>query len=206
MSIFLFSKGYGQGNFNSNAASGGNWNVNTSWTLTGGTDGDGVPDANDNVTILNGHTISITDARSANTITVNSGGTLTMSTGGSLTITTSMAVNGGGTYVHNQDGGTIPTATWAATSNLNITGVNGTIPGGLGQTFGNLTYNSPSQSVPLLFAPTGIAGNFTITSTNNQQLRNAATYTIGGNFIINGANAYFTITNTVVRTIGVSGS
>lgn len=141
--LFCSYSGFSQGTFNSNVAV-GNWNVAGSWTLVSGIDGDGIPDANDIVTVLNGNNISLNGSQFANSVTINAGGTLT-ATGGSLTVVT-MAVNG--TYVHAIDGGTIPTATRAASSNLNITGVTGTAPGGLnGQTFGNLT-RTPRYRIP----------------------------------------------------------
>jgi hypothetical protein len=42
-----------------NSRASGNWNAAASWTVTSGTDADGLPDADDDVTILNGHIISL---------------------------------------------------------------------------------------------------------------------------------------------------
>jgi hypothetical protein len=48
---------FGQGVFTSAAT--GDWNVAGSWTLSSGTDADGIPDADDNVTIAATHTINL---------------------------------------------------------------------------------------------------------------------------------------------------
>ena len=185
---------YGQAEFESNVAS-GNWNVAGSWTLVSGIDGDGngIPDANDDVTILSGHNITMSGNQSANTLTINNGGTLT-NTGGDLTITTfSMSVDGGGTYIHARDDGTIPDATWAATSNCTVTGTTGNLPAGMSQNFGNLTFNC-----------TGIGGNLSLnqdlTTQNNLTVLSTGggriyvsgddgtpkTITVGGDFIMSG--------------------
>ncbi len=73
--LLLGSNLFAQGTFNSTGASTDFSNA-TAWTLTGGSDADGIPDINDDVTILNGHTIGLTVANSfAKSITINVGGT-----------------------------------------------------------------------------------------------------------------------------------
>ena len=118
------------------------------------------------------------------TLTINSGATGSIdgtlrNTGGSGTITTTGALtfNAGGTYDHNKNGGSIPTATWNATSNCNITGITTTVPttssfspaGG----FGNLTWNSTSQTgdLSLAAALTDVNGNLTISNTGSGSVR-----------------------------------
>lgn len=118
--------------------------------------------------ILSGHTITIGATATAKNVTVESGGSLTVSAGftisGTTTVngtwtqstTTALSNNGTlifgatGTYNHNVNGGTIPTATWNASSNCNITGYTNTSavtgPAGLAQTFGNLTFNNAGSS------------------------------------------------------------
>ncbi len=56
----------------------GNWNLAATWTLTSGTDADGVPDADDAVTIKAGHNVTTTGGSSCTTITVKSSATLTI--------------------------------------------------------------------------------------------------------------------------------
>jgi hypothetical protein len=48
----------------------------------------------------------------------------------------------GGTYQHLFDGGTIPTAAWNAGSSCEISGMTDNYPGGMGQTFQNVIFNS----------------------------------------------------------------
>ena len=88
---------------------------------------------------------------------MNDGGTLTL-TGGVLT-PASMTVNAGGAYEHAMNGGTIPTATWAATSNSVITGITTTLPAGVTQNFGNLTWNCTNQ-MSNVFPVVNIQGGF----------------------------------------------
>ncbi|OFY63402.1 MAG: hypothetical protein A3H98_14230 [Bacteroidetes bacterium RIFCSPLOWO2_02_FULL_36_8] len=75
------------GTFISNVAPSGNWNAAGSWTLTGGADADGIPDGDDDVTILTGDIINFTANTSVNNITIN--GTLNMNTN-----TRTLTVNG----------------------------------------------------------------------------------------------------------------
>lgn len=65
---------FGQGVFNSAAS--GAWNVAGSWTLISGSDTDGIPDSDDDVTVLNGHVINLPLSVSGKNVTVNSGGTI----------------------------------------------------------------------------------------------------------------------------------
>ncbi|MCW5903906.1 MAG: autotransporter-associated beta strand repeat-containing protein, partial [Cyclobacteriaceae bacterium] len=138
----------------------------------------------------------------ATTITVN--GTYTNGSTGAITVTT-MFVNGGATYDHAvnmANANTIPSATWAPTSNFNVTGVVSNAPTGFGQTFGNLTWNSVGQTInAYLQSNITIQGDFTVLATgasfdpNNLALRmsnNATGYTIGvtGNVSINGNSSF----------------
>lgn len=68
-------------------------------------------------------------------------------------------------YEHQQNGGVIPLATWAISSTMKVTGIMAT-PTVLDQSFGNIIWNCPSQTVSqpttATFTP---LGNFTITNT-----------------------------------------
>ncbi len=83
------------------------------------------------------------------TYSTNAAGTVTTVTGTILnqgTINgniTGLVFSAGGTYDHNLDGGTVPTASWDLASNCNLTGLAAATPGGLNQTFGNFNYDSP---------------------------------------------------------------
>lgn len=104
------------------------------------------------------------------------------------------------TYRHNHTTvvGTIPTATWNATSTCLIQGYTSPganfTPGGLAQDFGHFTWNCASQTndAQLNGNLESIAGNFTVSATNGNDLRltDASSYTlnVGGNFSLSGAN------------------
>src|SRR5436190_16637850 len=69
---------------NSNGSGGGNWNSTATWS------GGVVPAGADDVVIVGNDTVTVTDTRSAASITFNSGSgsrTLRVSTGGDLTVT-----------------------------------------------------------------------------------------------------------------------
>ena len=58
----------------------------------------------------------------------------------------SLVFANGGTYIHSQDGGIVPEASWDANSNCAITGVVSTMPTGFDQRFGNFEWNSVNQA------------------------------------------------------------
>lgn len=131
-------------------------------------------------------------------------GTIT-NNGGTITSTAAnLSFASGGTYVHALNGSAIPTATWNAASNCNITGITATVPTGLGQAFGNFTWNCAGHStlIRLDGALTTVNGNFTVSDAGNFQnpsfienglsltSNNALTLTIGGNFVISNAIDY----------------
>ncbi len=65
---------FSQATFTSNVVA-GDWNNSGTWSISGTDDnGDNIPDLNDDVIILNGHTITLNVAGSAKSLTVNSGG------------------------------------------------------------------------------------------------------------------------------------
>ncbi|MGZ8510747.1 MAG: beta strand repeat-containing protein, partial [Chitinophagaceae bacterium] len=106
---------------------------------------------------------------------------------------TNLRFQNAATYIHAQDGGAIPNATWAATSNATIIGVNNIVPTGLGQNFGNFEWNS-GQNVDLDLNGSlkNVAGDLTISKTSGNvsprflNLTSATNYTlaIGRDFII----------------------
>lgn len=80
---------YGQGVFTSAAT--GNWNDPASWTFTG-TDADGIPDSDDNVTI--GHAIAVPDATaSCNNLVFTTGGSINFNSATSV-----LSINGNSTF------------------------------------------------------------------------------------------------------------
>src|SRR5664280_576576 len=99
--------------------------------------------AGDIFIIQAGHTMTTT-ANWAVSGTVQINGTLVASN--TVTIGT-LTVNSGGTYQHNVNNVTIPTATWDVNSTLLVTGVTTTVIAGLtSQSLGNLTWNCKGQT------------------------------------------------------------
>lgn len=122
----------------------------------------------------------------------------------------SLEFQDGGTYIHSQNGGTVPTATWTTASNCNITGVVATAPGGLGQPFGNLTWNSGNQTGDESLAASGmtITGTLSVMNTGSGQLgMSQTTLNVGnltitdGTFRIGGAG-FFSIADRILNVAG----
>lgn len=83
------------------------------------------------------------------------------------------------------DGGTIPltNTTWHANSTLNVTGSVATLPTGRNQTFGNIIWNSPSQTA--VHSLTGSAGSFNVTGTFTVENTGTGQLTIPGGTLVN---------------------
>jgi autotransporter-associated beta strand protein len=122
--------------------------------------------------------------------------------------------DGGGTYEHAVNSGTVPGATWATTSLCNITGTTSLKPDiPSGQSFGNFTWHCASQSTNIELAGvlTAINGNFNVESTGsyglflgNSQSSNLA---VGGNYTQSGGTfAIGPISSSYSRTMAVSGN
>lgn len=166
---------------------------------------------------INGNTsnnngINFTNTTAQVTGTVNNFGVIT-STAANLNF------NAGSFYNHNftTTVGTIPTATWNVTSTCRIQGYTSGgganfTPLGLSQTFGNFTWNCSGQSedAQLNGNLTAIAGNFTVSETNGNDLKltNNTGYTlnIGGNLNLSDNNTTLRLTdgdgNAVVNVAG----
>jgi hypothetical protein len=189
----------------------GNWNSTSTWSSSsGGSSGASVPGTSDNVYVQGGFTVTINANTTALTLlSIASGSTLTVSpnfTVSATTITVNGTYNNGSTgaitkttmtfgsaavYNHNINSGTIPSATWNATSTCSIKGVTSTAPSGGSQTFGNLTWNCASQSGDVSFSvDLNITGNLTIMNSNSNQVRpnDGADHVIGGNYTHSGGN------------------
>jgi len=176
------------------------WNVKTTWSTVGygGTAASATPKAGDIVYIGNGNTVTVSANAACASITIDATGV--MNPTGSVTVNASTSIIVNGTYT-NQSTGTITTpswtcngtyndanssailplgtttTTWAATSNLNMTGsyTSATVISNfIGQTFGNFTFNPSSMTNTVcLFGASGnvtVQGNFTITQTGSSTL------------------------------------
>ncbi|NOX37229.1 MAG: hypothetical protein GXO78_06805 [Calditrichaeota bacterium] len=87
------------------AAATGNWNDQATWTIVSGTDADGIPDADDQVTIAGGFTVTLTANEACASLTIGDGtntGTIdlntnTLTVGGNVTVTNGTFEFNGGT-------------------------------------------------------------------------------------------------------------
>jgi hypothetical protein len=134
----------------------------------------------------------------ASTGAINNGGIVTNTT------TAELVINGGYNHLHTITGGTVPLATWGATSTISFLGytTNTTAPVNLDQTFQNFVYNCASQTSLINLAlnsntaTVNVNGNFTVTSTGTGTIRfnNTSTYflTILGNYSQSAGNVEFT--------------
>ncbi len=131
----------------------------------------------------------------------------TINNQGSITSTNAarLLFQSGCAYIHNQNGGNIPTATWDPNSFCNITGLTNSHPTGGNQTFGNLTYNCPGMNANLTMTNgVAVANGFSITNTGTARLlMTAGSFTVGGDLDV---SANFTIAGTTDRTLTVTGN
>jgi hypothetical protein len=216
----------------------GAWNGTSTWQRFNGSSWVNVttsPTSSDGViTILTGHTITVTAAVTVDQVVISAGGQVNLNSGITLSLAngsgTDLTVNGifqsagttsisgsasisfasGGTYIHNQNGGTIPTASWNSNSVCRITGVTSTYPAGTGQTFGHFTFNSALTSDVEMLSNLTTSGNLNIagTGTRSLYLTNSSsnrTITVGGN-LNDSAGTFVTVNSTGTGTINVSGN
>lgn len=152
--------------------------------------------------------------------TVASTGILQTQTNNGTTTITSTTANlsflAGGTYNHARNGGAIPVATWASTSNCNITGITNVGFGGLNQSFGNLTWDCAGQTANfnLIELLTDVQGNLTLSRTNGRYISFTSTtnaiynLNIRGDLNVNLNNSVFFISagDNITADINVSGN
>lgn len=185
------------------------------------------------ITIQNADTVSVSASVTVDQVVVAVGGQITINSGVTLTInngsgtdltvegtvqTNSISSNAGFTnngtiafgdgsfYIHNVNGEPIPTATWAASSTVSVTGTTANLPTNTAQAFGNFIYQSASFNVTGNISFSSIAGDFTIQNPNNGQLRLATDFTIGGDFIVSSGSIGFQSGNNQTRIITVEGN
>lgn len=170
------------GTFDSNVAT-GNYNVAASWILTGGADADGIPDGDDDITILAGHDITINTTSSAEDVTVL--GILRGASTMVFTIKGNYIVTGTETGV-----GAIVFAAGAA--GLTISG-SGTFSTTVRYTFGvssNRTISAGTTISKATSTPTGIT-NTTVTNLGTVTLAIVNTYS--GATWVNGTSSSLTL-------------
>ena len=194
--------------------------INTGATLTVGNGGtltvSGAVTDTGTLVVATGGTITFNGTWTING-SLSVSGTVVNATGGSKAGSATPVFNAGGTYVHAQNSGTIPTATWDINSTMSVTGwTTGTDnpPAGINQSFGNFTWNSTSQTASDSFAGAliSVRGNFTIASTGSAsgdiRLGNtgAGNLAVGGNYVQTGGTILLSSTQGAARTMTVAGN
>jgi len=156
---------------------------------------------------------SISNINLANCVlTIGSAGSLSAPTGATSNISnasvSTLFVNG--TYNHTGNGGVIPTATWASTSNCSISGSAGSSPNGFGQTFGNLTISSGNSTAQPVQTEANciVAGNLSVSSGfftigSNFTFSVTGTSSISGTFTLAGTGAKTFTDNVTINSGGV---
>ncbi|MBN2893985.1 MAG: discoidin domain-containing protein [Bacteroidales bacterium] len=142
---------------------------------------------------------------------VNNGGKITNNGGVITGAATRLQFLSGSEYLHNRDGGNIPTATWNANSLLNIVGITITSPTGINQTFGNVLWDNPNQAANINFALGTVTcnGDFTIVSTGTDTLvlgNSYRTIYVNGDFIINDGVINFNNTTSYYTRLYLAGN
>ena len=201
----------------------GNWNSPTTWTITSGTDGDGIPDAGDVVNIANGHTVTVTANADAVSVTfTGASATLTVDAGFKLdvanavilnssnTINTAASITGAGTL--NCDSvavGISGSPTVNATTLITSTIANFNITGNLGLISRRTT--SPTRTNNATFElQSGVLNVDGQITTSNQSAVVTSTFTMAtgvqtGTLLLGNANP-FSLSGTGTNTINLNGS
>jgi hypothetical protein len=196
----------------------GNLNAGATWD-------NGAPTAGDALVITSGFNVTV----SANTvsllsITIDAGGTLTVSPNFTVTTTGGTTVNGTyinsstgaisggmtvgatGTYRHNVNGVNVPTITFDASSNCEITGVTTTALNLGTNAYGNLILNSTlTANNTIANSVYTIKGNLQVISSGTFYWQLGTTpIAVTKDFILDGGT--FTMGGSTARTINVSGN
>jgi xylan 1,4-beta-xylosidase len=174
----------------------GNWNDIDSWQKFNGSEwthpAPAIPSISDElITILHGHTITLTVSDSSDQVVVDSGATLIINPGVSFKVidgigndlliqgtldnkgilegspSSTLSFVDGGVYIHDQDGGSIPSAEWRFGSSCRITGIISNIPLNGNQNFHNIIWDCSNQSGNLSLKWDGniIGGNISVINT-----------------------------------------
>lgn len=196
VALLLGSRSIQAAVFRSASAGPNNWTTNSSWQLVSGVDADGVPDADDDVTIQTGHTI---------TMNGNSGSCLSLTINGTANWTQNRSTNVGAGGLTINNGGSVLGG--IATGNLFVSG-NFTVPLAAVATMGRLdlsvtgttnisgTLNVNNANGNKIFGNVNINSGATFNSTA------AATYTISGNLVMTAS----TITGSSTGIFNVAGT
>ena len=177
----------------------GNWNNPGTWEFFDGSVWSAATSTpasvDDQITIQNGHTVTVTADLTVDQVTVALGAQVTVSSGvsliitddvddpydfivdgtlnntGTVTATGALTVNSGGRYIHSTSGTVLPIATWNTGSTCEVTGWTTVVAltPSFDQTFYNFIWNCPGQSTNVSFAGYvhTVNGTFTLANSGN---------------------------------------
>jgi hypothetical protein len=212
----------------------GNWDSTSTWERFDGSvwvnPAPYIPTYNDSTIIIyQGDSVTITSADTVDQLSIITSGSLIVDYGATLYIkdgdSTDLYLSDGtiknygsiikadpasiefhsGRYVHKQNGGSIPKATWYSGSICEVTDITDTAPANMDQSFDRLVWNCPGQSasfyidrqnngiVTLEILNTNWDHTSTTNPTNQLSLSRGAGYSYIGNIIVNGYNAALTL-------------
>lgn len=219
----------------------GNWNATSTWESSRygvvWEQATSIPRKNDrSITILYGHTVTVTNDAEIRRTTVDTGGQITINSeitftiangGDGITVYGTISNLGyfemnnsawfksGSTYLHNNSGNVsaVPTATWDSTSNCVIVAIKQDDDMNLGQTFGNLTFKAPLQYDDIYLPSTiNVQNNFTVQEYGEGKNlyyydgEVSRTMTIGGNLTIQAGDYNILTKNSGQLTIDLGGN
>lgn len=223
--VSIFSTATSDSDRNYRTRGSGSWNDINIWEVSGGSLWEGAlypPDQRNNmITIRNGNTVTVQSDLTIDQVSVEPGGQisvaadviLTVADGsdvydlnigghivnsGTITSSGSILFSDNSGYEHARNGGTIPVATWAVTSDCLISGITDLSPviQAEAQPFGNFIWNCPSQShfIDLSGQLTDINGDFIMADVNGRSLRLSdfvpCTLNVDGNYIQTGGRLH----------------
>ncbi len=133
------------------------------------------------------------------TIDINEGGRYRKDNGSQTNTQGAWTIKAGGTYQHNDNGTSLPNATWDQGSTCEITGATNNKPSNLNQSFYDFIWNCTGQTTNINLSSSNlnlIAGDFTCISTGTGSImlnQGANTnYSFEGNFNMQGGNFFIT--------------
>ncbi len=193
--------------FTSNVAT-GNWNAPATWSVVGA-DADGIPDANDNVTILSTHTITLVAVSDCDDLTIDLGGTLNYNSRnirirGNFT-RTGTTTNVGGLFFYGNPATITISGNYTNGGNWNfMTGSNVTIAAGATVVKSNYFYVQTNAAITNLSNVLLFGGSVSVTGTGT--FTNGATGSISVAFPFLGPipNFDFTASGNLVRFSGTT--
>ena len=198
----------------------------SSWALTANRNLTGSITINGGTNLQVSGAFTLTSASATEAITV-SAGTLTIGSGSTFIVLCPLTVSGtgavanngslnfsiGSSYVHNRNGGAVPSANWNATSTIELSGITSTAPSNLNQNYGQFLVNNAGQAIDFGFGSgTPTMTGLTINNTNGRLFTMSAggtsTAVINGNITVgpNGRYSSFNLVTGNTSDITVNGN